>query len=137
MIKKTTYSETETENFAKEIAKLLKPKDVLCFTGGLGVGKTAFCRGLAVGLGCTDTVSSPTFAIVNLYSGKQKLAHFDMYRVNTEEDMYTSGFFDYIDEGAILAVEWSENIIEFLDEPYIKIDIKRIDENTREIIIDG
>ncbi len=132
-----TSSVTETEQFAEEFAKELKPGTVLAFFGGMGVGKTAFTRGLARGLGITAAVASPTFAIVNDYGGNPPLAHFDMYRIETWEDLYSTGFFDYIDAGYILAVEWSENIENALPEDSIRVTISRGEnENDRLITIE-
>jgi len=68
-------------------------------------GQTAFCEGIARGLGCTDPVSSPTFAIVNYYRGPRPFAHFDLYRISTENDLCAAGFYDYLDEGAVVAAE--------------------------------
>ncbi len=108
--------------------KFLHRGELLAFTGGLGAGKTAFCEGLARGLGCTDPASSPTFAIVNYYRGPRPLAHFDLYRIHTEEDLYAAGFYDYLDQGAVVAAEWSENLADILAaENPITIDIARID----------
>ena len=101
-------------------------------------GKTAFTEGLAEGLGCTDPVSSPTFAIVNYYRGPRPLAHFDLYRISTENDLCAAGFYDYLDQGAIVAAEWSENFADLLAlENPIRVDIQRVDENTRRITIGG
>ena len=101
-------------------------------------GKTAFTEGLAEGLGCTDPVTSPTFAIVNYYRGPKPLAHFDLYRISTENDLCAAGFYDYLDEGAIVAAEWSENFADLLAlEHPIRVDIRRVDENTRRITIEG
>ena len=106
-----TCSVQETEQLASEFAKELKCGDVVAFTGGMGAGKTAFVRGLAKGLGVSGEVSSPTYAIVNEYRGDPTLYHFDMYRVSSADDLFTTGYFDYLDQGdSILAVEWSENI---------------------------
>ena len=135
MISIITKSEQETIDFACNFTKNLKPKDIICFKGSLGMGKTAFCKGISKGLECIDLVSSPTFSIVNVYRGKQIFAHFDMYRINTEQDLEMSGFYEYIDDGAILAIEWSENIIQYIDMPYIEITIEYINENTRKIIV--
>ncbi|MCQ2461512.1 MAG: tRNA (adenosine(37)-N6)-threonylcarbamoyltransferase complex ATPase subunit type 1 TsaE [Clostridia bacterium] len=133
-----THSVAETETFAEEFAKDLKPGTVLAFFGGMGMGKTAFTRGLARGLGINAGVQSPTFAIVNDYGGNPPLAHFDMYRIESWEDLYTTGFFDYQDQGYILAVEWSENIENALPENAIRITIAQGEgENDRIITIDG
>lgn len=133
-----TNSVAETETFAEEFAKDLKPGTVLAFFGGMGMGKTAFTRGLARGLGINAGVQSPTFAIVNDYGGNPPLAHFDMYRIESWEDLYTTGFFDYQDQGYILAVEWSENIENALPENAIRITIAQGEgENDRIITIDG
>ena len=88
------------------------------------MGKTAFTRGLCRGLGIADGVSSPTFALVNEYRGSFNVYHFDMYRVNTWDDLYSTGFFDYIGAG-VLVIEWSENIESALPDDAVRIRIKR------------
>ncbi|MEG2429634.1 MAG: tRNA (adenosine(37)-N6)-threonylcarbamoyltransferase complex ATPase subunit type 1 TsaE [Oscillospiraceae bacterium] len=134
-------SEKETEQIASEFATELKSGDVLAYKGGMGVGKTAFTRGLATGLKVTGEVSSPTFALVHeyksLHTGQLSLYHFDMYRIKTFEDVYSTGYFDYLDMEEIIAVEWSENVSEIFDENTIYIDIEKIDENRRHIKITG
>lgn len=127
----------QTEQLGKQLAATLKPGDIIAFTGGLGAGKTAFCRGIAAGLGVTDPVSSPTFAIVNYYNGPLPFAHFDAYRISSEEDLETAGFYDYLANGAVIAVEWSENIADFLQGNIIKVDILATSENQRKITIEG
>lgn len=128
----------QTEGFAAELAKKISGGTVIAFFGGLGMGKTAFTRGLAKGMGITADVSSPTFAIVNDYGGKPPLVHFDMYKVNSWEDLYSSGFFDYCDMGAVLAVEWSENIENALPENTVRVYIEKGDgENQRIITVEG
>ena len=131
-----SHSPEETEKIAHDFASSLSGGDVIAFKGELGLGKTCFTRGLAKGLGFTGEVNSPTFAIVNEYrGGKHDLFHFDMYRVNNWEDLYSTGFFDYMDEGGILAIEWSENISSALDENTIFVEIIRISDSDRKIII--
>lgn len=133
-----TQSSRQTESLAQAMAKKLKGGTVVAFFGGLGVGKTAFTRGLAKGMGIDCDVSSPTFALVNDYGGKPPLVHFDMYKVETWEDLYSSGFFDYYDMGAVLAVEWSENIENALPENTVRVTIKKGEsENERIITIEG
>lgn len=130
-------SAIETENLAKKFASKLKGNEVIAFYGDLGAGKTAFTRGVADFFGLKDEVSSPTFALVNEYSSeKTKIYHFDMYRINTLEDLESTGFFDYLGRGIIL-VEWSENIKEYLPEDIIEIKISKTGENSREIEIIG
>lgn len=135
VFKAVTKSEKETEELAFKIGKRLTGNAVIAFFGGLGMGKTAFTRGLAKGLGITADVSSPTFALVNEYNGRVKLCHFDMYRVESWDDLYSTGFFDYIDEGAVLACEWSENIENALPEDItIKVTIERGEKDSERLI---
>ncbi|MCI2047037.1 MAG: tRNA (adenosine(37)-N6)-threonylcarbamoyltransferase complex ATPase subunit type 1 TsaE [Faecalibacterium sp.] len=135
-----THSRAETVELGRRLAAKVSGGQVIAFTGGLGAGKTAFCEGLAAGLGCTDPVSSPTFAIVNYYRGPRPLAHFDLYRISTEEDLNAAGFYDYLDQGAVVAAEWSENLADLLAaENPIRICIAPVagEENTRRITIEG
>ncbi len=133
-----TRSPEETVELGRRLAAVLPEGAIIAFTGGLGAGKTAFCRGLAQGLGCTDPVTSPTFAIVNYYRGPRPMAHFDLYRIHTENDLAAAGFYDYLDQGAIVAAEWSENLAPLLDQEHpIRVDIQPLDPTTRRITIEG
>ena len=133
-----THSPEETAALGRRMAAAVPGGALIAFTGGLGAGKTAFCRGLAEGLGCTDPVSSPTFAIVNYYRGPRPMAHFDLYRIHTEADLAAAGFYDYLDAGAVVAAEWSENLAPLLEqEQPIRVDIQAVDQNTRRITIEG
>ena len=132
-----TNSAAETEKFARELAASLKPDDVLAFYGGLGMGKTTFVRGLALGLGSLDEVSSPTFSLVHEYRSTPKLYHFDMYRVTSFDDLYSTGFFDYLETGAILAIEWSENIEDALPDRTIRVTFERLEDEKRRITLEG
>ena len=132
-----SHCKEDTEALGARLAQELRGGGLVAFTGGLGAGKTAFCQGLAEGLGCTDPVSSPTFAIVNYYRGPRPFAHFDLYRIHTEVDLSAAGFYDYLDMGAVVAAEWSENCADLLAlENPIKIHIERVDETTRKITIE-
>ena len=123
-----------TEEYGRRLADELRPGTVVAFFGGMGMGKTAMVRGIAAGMGLNAEVSSPTFALVHDYGGQPPLVHFDMFRITGWEDLYSTGFFDYLDAGAVLVVEWSENIEAALPaDDTIRIHIRRVDETTREI----
>ncbi len=127
----------ETEGFAEQFSKRLSGNEIIAMYGDLGAGKTCFTRGLARGLGVNDGVSSPTFAIVNEYSGQYPIYHFDMYRIEDWNDLESIGFFDYINNGVII-IEWSENIEGALPSEIIKVYIDKNDnENERIIKIEG
>lgn len=133
-----TQSPEDTIKLGEKIGSLLKSGDVIAYSGGLGAGKTTITRGISIGLGLGDEVISPTFSLVNEYTGNNaRLYHFDMYRITSPDDLETTGFYDYLEDGGILAIEWSENIESELPENTIRINIDRIDDNTRKITIDG
>lgn len=131
MFEYNTKSLQGTELIAKTIAKTIVANDIIALHGGLGAGKTTFTRYLVKCLGSLDPVSSPTFSLVNHYKSTPEIFHFDMYRIKTEYDLYSIGFFDYIDNNNILIIEWSENIIEFLPPNIIEIYINVVDEHSR------
>ena len=124
-----SHSTQETEAIGEELAQKLRGGDVLAFTGSLGMGKTAFTRGLARGLGCRGRVTSPTFTIVNEYEGRTPLFHFDMYRLGSSDELFDIGWDDYLARGGICAVEWSERVSAALPEDTIFVDIARTDEH--------
>ena len=106
-----TRSEAETEALGARLAQSLSPGAVVAYRGGLGMGKTAFTRGLARGLGYAGRVTSPTFTIVNEYEGgRLPLFHFDMYRLADADALFDIGWEDYLDRGGVCAVEWSEQV---------------------------
>ena len=132
-----THSREETVALGAQVAQHLAPGALIAFTGGLGAGKTAFCEALPESR-LHRPVSSPTFAIVNYYRGPRPFAHFDLYRISTENDLCAAGFYDYLDEGAVVAAEWSENFADLLAlEDPIHINIERVDDTTRRITIEG
>ncbi len=132
-----TNSPGETEKLGATLGMLLKPGSVIAYTGDLGAGKTAFTRGLARGLACTDRVTSPTYTVVNEYlSGRLPLFHFDMYRLHSAEDLFDIGWEDYLDRGGVCAVEWSENVDDAMEDA-VFVTIRKTGEETREIEIEG
>ena len=132
-----THSEQETEALGNRLARQCRSGTVVAFFGGLGMGKTAFVRGMAQVLSPEAFVSSPTFALVNDYGGTLPLVHFDMYRIAGWEDLETTGFYEYQDQGAVLAVEWSEHIEAALPTDAVRVTFQRVDETVREITIEG
>ena len=132
-----TTSPAETEAIGAALGKILPPGTVIAYRGDLGAGKTAFTRGLAKGLGCTDMVTSPTYTIVNEYlSGRIPLFHFDMYRLASSDDLWDIGWEDYLERGGVCAVEWSENVEDAL-EGAIDVTIEKTGEESRRITIEG
>ena len=133
-----THSEQETEQLGERLARLLRPGTVIAYDGDLGAGKTAFTRGLARGLGCTQRITSPTYTIVNEYEGKIPLFHFDMYRLTCSEELFDIGWEDYLERGGILAVEWSRRVEDALEDA-LRISIQKspTEENGRRIVIEG
>ncbi len=137
-MKKEYFSNSpkETEKIAEEFSKELKGGEVIAFTGNLGMGKTCFTRGLARGLGFKGEVTSPTFALINEYrGGRLDIFHFDMYRVSGWDDLYSTGYFDYLDECGVTVIEWSENIASALGDDTIYINIEVTGESSRRITI--
>lgn len=133
-----TTCQSETEALGASIAKALKEGDIVAFLGGLGAGKTAFSRGVLRGLGYDNNVASPTFTIVNEYrGGTLDAAHFDMYRISGEDELYSTGFYDYLDGRFLLLIEWCENIEFALADDIIRVTITGQGESGREITIEG
>ena len=132
-----THSPEQTEAVGAALGKLLQPGAVIAYQGDLGAGKTAFTRGVALGLGARESVTSPTYTIVNEYlSGKYPLFHFDMYRLASSDDLFDIGWEDYLDRGGISAVEWSENVDDALEDA-ITVCNEKTGENSRRITIEG
>lgn len=131
-----TDSYLETVELGKKIAKELPKGTVIAYIGGLGMGKTAFTTGLVQGLGIDCDVSSPTFAICNTYIGDENtLHHFDMYRVDGWDDLYSTGFFDYLDTDDYMAIEWSENIYGALPDDTVIVEIEKLGDEKRKFRI--
>ena len=132
-----TRSPAETEAVGQALGKALTPGTVIAYLGDLGAGKTAFTRGLARGLGCTDMVTSPTYTIVNEYlSGRMPLFHFDMYRLRSADDLFDIGWDDYLERGGVCAVEWSENVREAMEDA-VTVRLDKLSEDSRKITIEG
>lgn len=135
--KYTTFSNIETEKVGKELFKKLDYPAFVALYGDLGAGKTAFVRGMVSSFDKDAIVTSPTYNIVNKYTfDKKNLYHFDMYRITDDDDLYSVGFYDYLDDGVIVT-EWSENIPYALPDSHIRVTILKGDEeNKREITVE-
>ena len=132
-----TNSPAQTETVGEKLGKALVPGTVIAYRGDLGAGKTAFTRGLARGLGCTEQVTSPTYTIVNEYlSGRMPLFHFDMYRLKSVDDLWDIGWDDYLERGGVCAVEWSENVDDAMEDA-VFVTIEKTGEESRRITIEG
>ena len=131
-----SHNEAETEALGARLAAVLTPGTVVAYRGDLGMGKTAFTRGLARGLGYAGRVTSPTFTIVNEYEGgRLPLFHFDMYRLDDAGALFDIGWEDYLDRGGVCAVEWSEQVAEAMPPETVYVTISRRPEDDRARII--
>lgn len=139
MMEFITNSVEETLAAAEKVAASLSAGDIILYEGDMGAGKTHFTKGIARYLGVDDEVTSPTFALVNEYEGRLPLFHFDLYRIDSYDDLYAIGFFDYLDRGGIIAAEWSENIAELKDElgEVVTVCIEKLSETGRRITVSG
>jgi len=131
-IDKITLSTKETEECGASLARAILGKDALphfvALYGDLGVGKTAFIRGFCSFAAPNAPVKSPTFTLVNEYKGSPlPVFHFDMYRIEDEDELYSIGFYDYLDRRGVCLTEWSENIEESLPESYVRVEITKDD----------
>lgn len=134
----TTHSPEETIALARNIGTKLQAGDVLAYYGDLGAGKTTFTRGLAQGLGIPDLVTSPTFALVHTYGEPPlQLVHFDMYRIADEDELETTGYYDYLLAESIFAIEWSENIEGALPAHTLRLTLERLGDEQRRITLEG
>ena len=120
-----TTSTEETEAAGMEFAKTLKPSDFIAMFGDLGAGKTAFVRGAAKHLAPGAGVQSPTYTIVNEYPAATPIYHFDMYRIDDEDSLYSIGYYDYLENGGICFAEWCEKIEPYLPDHYYSVTIRK------------
>lgn len=122
-----TFSPEETETLGRQLMSRLEYPEFIALYGDLGVGKTAFVKGLISSVLPDAVVTSPTYNIVNKYTfGNKNIFHFDMYRITDDDDLYSVGFYDYLDDGIVIS-EWSENIPDAIPERYIKVTIEKLD----------
>ena len=120
-----SFSAEETYALGKKLGEEAKPGAVYCLSGDLGVGKTVFTKGFAVGLGVIDTVNSPTFTIVQEYKGRLPFYHFDVYRIEEPEEMEEIGYEDYFYGDGACMIEWAELIEELIPADAVKVCISK------------
>lgn len=138
MLRIRSQSAAETRSLGQRIAQRLKPGNVVVLEGGLGAGKSELARGIANGLGVKETVTSPTFTILNVYeSGRYPLYHFDWYRLENSEELFELGMDEYLGGDGIALVEWAERCPEALPDSCIRIRLEVTGEEEREILIEG
>ena len=133
-----SHSVEETEQIAAEIASKLGKGSVLALYGEMGAGKTAFVRGLVKALcpECLPLVHSPTFAIVNEYAGKEvTVYHFDLYRITDEDDLYSTGYFEWLGGDGIVVTEWSELIESAIPETALRLKIEKGNDTERRFVL--
>jgi len=130
-----TNNENETVTEGEKLGQKLNPGAVVALYGDLGSGKTAFTRGIAAGLGINMNVSSPTFTIVNEYPGEIPLFHFDMYRLESENELFDIGWDDYQDRSGVCVVEWSEKVPGAFSPETISVMFESLGENQRRLNI--
>ena len=132
-----TETPQQTEELGERLGRSLRGGEIIAYRGGLGAGKTAFTRGLARGLGIPMRVTSPTYTVVNEYTGGRiPLFHFDMYRLGSSDELFDIGWEDYLARGGVCAVEWSEQVADAMDGA-ITVTIEVLSEERRRITIEG
>ncbi len=124
----------DTRRAGAALAGRLRPGDVVLLTGGLGAGKSEFCRGVAQGLGVAVPVTSPTFTLLNVYDGpKGPLHHFDWYRIRDPEELYAAGLDEFIGGEAVTLIEWHERAPELVPGDCVEVVIVPMEDEAREI----
>jgi len=125
MLVLTTDSPAATHSLGRKLAAGLVAGDVICLNGDLGAGKTLLVKGLAAGLDITEGVSSPTFTILQIYeTGRLPLNHFDLYRLETPEELFDIGFEEYLRTDGVTVIEWADKFLPELPEEYLRIELQ-------------
>lgn len=137
MLKLITESAEETSKIGEQLGRLVNKGNIICLSGDLGAGKTAFTKGIAKGMGVEDYVTSPTYTIINEYEGRLPLYHFDVYRLNDVEEMYELGYEEYFFGDGVVVLEWADIVREIVPKERLWITILNTKgDNSREIIIE-
>ena len=138
MLKIISKSEEQTYKLGEHLGKVLQQGDIICLTGDLGAGKTAFTKGIGIGLDIKEFITSPTYTIINEYEGRISLFHFDVYRLEGVEEMYELGYEEYFFGDGAVVIEWADIVKEIIPQERLWITILRgKEENIREIMFDA
>lgn len=138
MLKVISRNTEQTNKLGERLGKVLQQGDIICLTGDLGAGKTAFTKGIGEGLEVSEFITSPTYTIINEYNGRIPLYHFDVYRLEGVEEMYELGYEEYFFGDGAVVVEWADIVKEIIPNERLWITILRgKEEDTREIIIEA
>ena len=129
----------ESERIGKRIADKLKAGDVVGFTGELGTGKTFLIRAICKALGAKDLVTSPTFTLMHIYSGRERILHLDCFRITSPQEAELLGLDEYFESNYICLIEWADKIVSLLPESTIHVALKHVPDKPtwRSISIDG
>lgn len=134
----TSDSAERTQELGESLAQVVIPDDVIVLNGDLGAGKTQFAKGFAKGLGVTDEVTSPTFSTLVDYEGDNlTLHHFDLYRLDEEDELDDVDFFEALESGGVSLVEWGDKFPQALPEEYLEVAVKSDSDGTRVIEMHG
>ncbi|MDD4504606.1 MAG: tRNA (adenosine(37)-N6)-threonylcarbamoyltransferase complex ATPase subunit type 1 TsaE [Clostridiaceae bacterium] len=137
MLRYNTESVEETSRIGEQLGRLLSRGNIICLSGDLGAGKTAFTQGIAKGLGVLDYVTSPTYTIINEYEGRLPLYHFDVYRLNDVSEMYELGYEEYFFGDGVVVLEWADIVRDIIPGERLWITILNTKgDNSREIIME-
>lgn len=129
MLKYHSGSAEETVKLGQKLGRILQKNDTVCLAGDLGTGKTAFTGGIAKAIGVDGYITSPTFTIINEYEGMLPLYHFDVYRINSSDEMFEIGYDEYVSGDGITVIEWADNIRDILPDERIEVFIEKDDPN--------
>ncbi|MFO7294867.1 MAG: tRNA (adenosine(37)-N6)-threonylcarbamoyltransferase complex ATPase subunit type 1 TsaE [Caldicoprobacter sp.] len=137
MVAFVTHSEQETVELGQKMGKLLNAGDIVLLYGGLGAGKTVLTRGIALGLGARDMVTSPTYTLMHRYEGKVPVYHFDLYRLSGPDEVLDLGYEEFFYGDGVSIVEWPERLEYLCPEEYVRVEIEIAGEGKREITVDA
>ena len=129
----TSKSPEETRAIGERLGKLAEPGDIYILTGKLGAGKTVLTQGIALGLGITDCVLSPTFVLIRELKGRLPLYHVDLYRLDRIEEISELGLDDYLYGSGITVIEWGEKAGKFIPDDYLTIRLDSVSEHERRL----